>query len=580
MAQKSGFFNALLNNGVYDRTYNADDYSDCLATIISNGVQRSANDGLKIIASNLNLTMNVGKAFINGKYYINDSLLTLPPVTPPTGGSRIDNVVLRYDISLPGRIIDVQYVVGTASSNPTAPALTRSSDVYELCLARITVAANASSVTVTDTRSDPDLCGWIYSTAGDNSFFVSLDNQFYEWFDDVKDTLSSVTLFKQYKWESTISSQTDRVTFSISQYDADTCILEVYINGMLEENYTLSGSTVIFDGTMKAGTDVVVLVYKSIDGTGIMTVADEITALQNAVAALSGVSDFTYKATGSDDNIALSEIAQAIYSGEYDSSTASAAANAFLTALGGNEWLASLDDNCQITIHVVGNISVETASNGAGTEISPYRWFNFGISEHSGKHIVFDFASADVIKIECAASTYNTIFYGTDLDIRDVSLEVTCAGSACAVQVIAGGGVGIVNAENCRFDIFATGDCVIANQGTFTNCFITGKSSAGHAMLFVPNTNTLIRLIGGTFKAYRMLTNKTGCVFYTSSTDTNAVAIGENINAPTVAVDGYTQDYLAVAYGGQTLVNIVTTTLDSTGSYQTVSNKITLSKTM
>ena len=49
---------------------------------------------------------------------------------------------------------------GTAAASPSAPSMTRNSDVYELALAYVNVAANATSVTVTDKRSDSGVCGW------------------------------------------------------------------------------------------------------------------------------------------------------------------------------------------------------------------------------------------------------------------------------------------------------------------------------------------------------------------------------------------------------------------------------------
>ena len=87
MAQKSGFFNALLNAGIYDRTYNADDYSDNLAVVISNGVLRSINNDLYVAAEGLNLSVFAGRAWINGKYFYNDSEYSLPAITPPTSAS-------------------------------------------------------------------------------------------------------------------------------------------------------------------------------------------------------------------------------------------------------------------------------------------------------------------------------------------------------------------------------------------------------------------------------------------------------------------------------------------------------------
>ncbi len=108
MSQKSGFFNALLQAGVSDRQYNAADYCDNLAVIISDGVLRDENNGLKVTASGLNLTVNAGRAWIKGHFYKNDSAYTLPAVVPPTGGSRIDRVILRFDKTISVRNISIK----------------------------------------------------------------------------------------------------------------------------------------------------------------------------------------------------------------------------------------------------------------------------------------------------------------------------------------------------------------------------------------------------------------------------------------------------------------------------------------
>ena len=42
MAIHSGFFNAMESGGVYDRVYDASDYSDNMGAIISSGVQARA----------------------------------------------------------------------------------------------------------------------------------------------------------------------------------------------------------------------------------------------------------------------------------------------------------------------------------------------------------------------------------------------------------------------------------------------------------------------------------------------------------------------------------------------------------
>ena len=578
MAQKSGFFNALLQAGVYDRTYNADDYCDNLAVIIGNGVLRSTNDDLKVTANGLNLTVNIGRAWINGHYYNNTTAYSLPAISTPTGGSRIDNVVLRFDNTITGRQISIQYVQGTAATSPVAPTLTRTDTIYELCLAQITVNANATAASVNDTRANADLCGWVYSVAGDNSFFESLDNEFDTWFLGVKNTLSSVTLFKQYKWETTLANATNTVQFNIPQYDPDTCFFDVYVNGLYSDDYTANGNILTFNTTLTAGTDVTVLAYKSIDGTGIMSVADEITQLQNEYATIAGVSKYVYNATGLDDNITLSQIAEAFYAGSYVAADVTEAADAFLTGLGGNTYLGNLAADAKITIEVVGTLGVTTPAYGSGTTASRYRYFNLGQTTTNPKRIIFDFAKADKINVECADSTSNIIFYGTDLEIKNVSCKATNSGTACNIQMVANSNMGRMSIEDCNFEIETTGDARIAENGTYINCYCWAASSGGHSLLFVPNSNELIRVIGGTFYAYAQTSGKTAAIFYTYGTETSAVIIAQNINCPTVANSPYWQQYLSVGYAGKTMIDFVVSTMNSTGSYNTITNQIWQSK--
>lgn len=580
MAQKSGFFNALLQAGVYDRQYNADDYCDNLAVIISDGVLRDENNGLKVTASGLNLTVNAGRAWIKGHYYKNDSAYTLPAVVPPTGGSRIDRVVLRFDKTISVRNISIKYVQGTAATSPVAPALTRTDTIYDLCLAEITVAAGATSVGVSDTRSVKALCGWVYSVVGDNSFFENFDEEFESWFTEVRDTLASVTLFKQYKWETELGSATDTVQFNIPQYDADTCFFDVYVNGVLTDDYTASGTDgniLTFGTTLTAGTEVTVCAYKSIDGTGIMTVADEITELQNQYATLDGVTKFVYNCTGLDDNISLSQIAQAFHSGLMPSDPTEAAGD-FLTALGGVTYLGGLATDAKITIEVVGTLGATTPVAGSGTSGSKYRYFALGQTSRMTKHLIFDFAKCDKIEVECAANTENYIFYGSDLDLRNVACKATGSGTNCAIQMIGKGEAGRVNCEDCSFEVIANKKAVIATHGTFVNCYGMTKSNASDSMCFVPDTTSLIRIIGGTYLAYALAAYMTAAVFYIYAASANAVIMAHNVNCPTVSNGNYWQQYLSVGYGGHTVIDSVTSLLSSIGDNKVITNQIQVSK--
>ena len=85
--------------------------------------------------------------------------LTLTAADPVR--TRIDRVVLRYDAA--ARQTRLQVLEGTPdSASPTAPAITRTALVYDLCLAEITRPAGSTAITaadVTDTRADEDICG-------------------------------------------------------------------------------------------------------------------------------------------------------------------------------------------------------------------------------------------------------------------------------------------------------------------------------------------------------------------------------------------------------------------------------------
>lgn len=84
MAEKSGFFNAKLVSGSYDRTYQAEDFADCLSLFIPNGIyvteeeagkgnpNKGTVNGLKPYASGTSFFIKEGKAFINGYWYILD----------------------------------------------------------------------------------------------------------------------------------------------------------------------------------------------------------------------------------------------------------------------------------------------------------------------------------------------------------------------------------------------------------------------------------------------------------------------------------------------------------------------------
>ena len=149
-------------NGI---TYDADDASGYLATRQS-GVYSAEEDFAVSISGELSLTVSAGQAWVRPSRFKGRSIIMEQPTTLTLTAAdpvrtRIDRVVLRYDAA--ARQTRLQVLEGTPdSASPTAPAITRTALVYDLCLAEITRPAGSTAITaadLTDTRTDEAVCG-------------------------------------------------------------------------------------------------------------------------------------------------------------------------------------------------------------------------------------------------------------------------------------------------------------------------------------------------------------------------------------------------------------------------------------
>lgn len=155
--EKSSFFNSVS----HDRTYKAEDWAEYFASFIGNGVFPVPSTGLQVAAyDGMNLTLRAGKAWINGYFYMNTSDLTITLATADGQLNRIDRVVVRWDLT--NRRISTVVKSSGFSQSPTAPALQRDADIYELALADVFVGAGVTEITqgyITDQRLNGSLCG-------------------------------------------------------------------------------------------------------------------------------------------------------------------------------------------------------------------------------------------------------------------------------------------------------------------------------------------------------------------------------------------------------------------------------------
>lgn len=147
-----------------DYDFDAADVAAYLAGLTS-GVFSGDEDFPVTAAGGLKVTVGAGRGWVHPSRFTGYSItkresdtLTMPLADPSL--PRIDRIVMRYDAG--ARAASLQVLQGTASSTPTAPAISRTELIYDLCLAEITLPAAAASITtgqITDTRLDEKLCG-------------------------------------------------------------------------------------------------------------------------------------------------------------------------------------------------------------------------------------------------------------------------------------------------------------------------------------------------------------------------------------------------------------------------------------
>lgn len=144
--------------------FDAADVAAYLAGLTS-GVFSGDEDFPVTAAGGLKVTVGAGRGWVHPSRFTGYSItkreadtLTMPLADPSL--PRIDRIVMRYDAG--ARAASLQVLQGTASSTPTAPAISRTELIYDLCLAEITRPAGSTSITtgqITDTRLDEALCG-------------------------------------------------------------------------------------------------------------------------------------------------------------------------------------------------------------------------------------------------------------------------------------------------------------------------------------------------------------------------------------------------------------------------------------
>ena len=147
-------------------TYDAEDAAAYFSTRTS-GVFSTEEDFAVTVAEDggTAVTVGAGRAWMHVSRFTGQSvtLREARTVELPFADSnlpRIDAVVLRYDAT--ARTTTLKVLQGTPASKPSAPAISRTELVYDLCLCQISRPAGQTALTaanLTDTRTDEALCG-------------------------------------------------------------------------------------------------------------------------------------------------------------------------------------------------------------------------------------------------------------------------------------------------------------------------------------------------------------------------------------------------------------------------------------
>ena len=135
-----------------------------------------------------------GIVWWNNTESVNASKLQLTISDADSVLNRIDRIIVEWKINenyvdLP----EIKVLKGTVASNPTAPSMTNNSNIRQISLARVYVAAGTIAITasmITDERLDPSVCGIVTESV---SVDTSMANaQFNELLERVENNLVQI----------------------------------------------------------------------------------------------------------------------------------------------------------------------------------------------------------------------------------------------------------------------------------------------------------------------------------------------------------------------------------------------------
>lgn len=234
---------------IYDRAITSDPYRKLLKTLFTNGILPDVSTNLQVMAKEgLTLSVLSGFAMVEGCMKLQEKDLTIT-LDPGDSLPRIDRVVMRLDVNDDVRACELAIIKGTPATSPIAPNLVRSSSVYDICLAAVTVNSNTQEIinaNIEDTRYDDDVCGVISSLSkfdtssiylqiqSDLEEFKRVSQKDYEdWTDSEKEAWVGWVTFNENSFTEWYNKMKDQLSQDVAghlQLEIDELQLDVVLN--------------------------------------------------------------------------------------------------------------------------------------------------------------------------------------------------------------------------------------------------------------------------------------------------------------------------------------------------------------
>lgn len=318
-AVNSGFYDAISE----DRTYTADQMNRPYRRLVSNGVfatpSGTPSNDLMVESSGagMGIIVNPGDGIFGNKWFENPSAITITVPNNTGIAKRIDSVIAQIDKRISGRVGNIVYRTGIASSNPIPPSINTVDNVVEYRLANIEVATGAVSISqsnITDMRGSAD-CPWVTSLlyqVDTSALWLQYQQAYQDFYDAATEDFEQYTEEQRAAFEAFLESLTDELTVStqvmrltnsyvtnseiseiqigIPTYDQTTDVLEVYINGLHVADgvyYEVSqdGSKIVLKAPLLAGQLVNFVVFKSLISADLSTAVTMVQRLDDKLSS-------------------------------------------------------------------------------------------------------------------------------------------------------------------------------------------------------------------------------------------------------------------------------------------------------